>query len=94
MITKEELSKIEYWDKNNQEKLIYYLCNLWRGNKKSYDLKGTNVLYFSLHTRDLDDNNEIIATLKKTNFWFHYWQKSIRGGHHYFKFPLKVKKKF
>jgi hypothetical protein len=31
-----------------------------------------------------DEHEDIIDVLSETAFWQMYWQKSERGGHHYF----------
>lgn len=41
--------------------------------------------YLELHTGGWSGNEDIIRELEGTLFWFLYWEKSERGGHHYFK---------
>jgi len=47
-------------------------------------------IYLELHTGGWSGNEEIIGELKKTFFWFFYWQMSKRGGHYWFEVDLKA----
>lgn len=51
----------------------------------SFRCTGKRVLRIQFHTFGCSGNETIEAALKRTCFWFFCWEKSIRGGHHYFK---------
>ena len=42
-----------------------------------------------LHTAGWSGNEEVIGALKETYFFTLYWEKTHRGGHYYFKIPIK-----
>jgi len=83
--TKKELDYIKNYDLlkiQSFKPLIIFLRSIWwqanwgfKFNK--YDLE--------LHTGGWSGNEEIISVLQNTIFWFLCWEKSIRGGHYYFK---------
>jgi hypothetical protein len=63
------------------EKLVELLQHLWRYD----DYIKVRWPYIQLHTGGWSGNEDIIEQLNGTWFWFHCWQKSIRGGHYWFK---------
>ena len=63
---------------------------------KIYKIKGWNSGKYrtlQLHTEGWSGNESIIEALKNSMLWVMYWQKSIRGGHYYFRIPIKEEEK-
>lgn len=86
--TKKELKRIREWDTiKNPLGLIEFIKELWMySNSDYFALKGKRVIKLELHTGGWSGNEDIIAALRKNEmFFFLYWQKSTRGGHHYFR---------
>ena len=84
-----ELIKIKQFDIPDQTiELIDYIESIWHipdwGIKKR---ECKNCLILELHTGGWSGNESIVNALETTFFWFFYWQKSVRGGHYYFKIP-------
>ncbi len=48
------------------------------------------VVVVELHTLGWSGNEDIVEELRKTWFWYLYWQKSERGGHYRFEIPLEI----
>ena len=46
---------------------------------------GKRVIRYEYHTGGWSGNEDVILALQKTMFWFVFWEKSLRGGHFYFK---------
>lgn len=63
---------------------------LWCYANIGFILKGKRKLRLELHTQGWSGNESIVNALQKTMFWFMFWQKSVRGGHYYFKIDLKL----
>ena len=84
--TKEELETIRNWDlhKDKVEDLLEYIKEIWWCPDWGFILSGKRVLKLELHTGGWLGNEDIIAVLEKTLFFAMYWEKSVRGGHHYF----------
>jgi hypothetical protein len=80
--TNEDLVFIETYDvvKSGPIVLIEYIRNLWPW--QHYFIFKDNKL--ELHTGGWSGAEEIIDSLANNMFWHLYWQKSERGGHHYF----------
>lgn len=70
----------EYGNTNKHKELIDLLFDIW--TYKDYISFTDGKL--ELHTGGYSANEEIITELSQTSFWFFFWQKSERGGHHYF----------
>jgi len=86
--TEPELKYIEKFDitRRSVKELIDYVKSIWGFENWGFKLKGKKVLYLELHTGGWSGNEEILQSLKKNYlFWGMYWEKSIKGGHHYFK---------
>jgi len=64
------------------DKLIEYLKSIWWTPEMGIKEKG-NIL--ELHTLGWSGNELIMNKLVQTMFWKLYWEKSVRGGHYYFK---------
>jgi len=97
--TEEELKRIESWSglfhDQNIDKFLTYLQGLWHWDDY-FKRKGKNVIHLELHTGGWSGNEELIDSLHKAfggMFWYFYWVKSTRGGHYWFRIPLKQKKK-
>lgn len=92
--TERQLKKITDFSilKKRPEELIGHLRALWHWPDWGFYLKGKNVLRLELHTGGWSGNEDIVIALKKNYlFWSMFWQKSTRGGHHYFRIELKRK---
>lgn len=90
--TDESLQKIESWKFTNESKLrglLDFLNDLWHWPDFGFVLKGKNILHLQLHTGGWSGNESIIFALQNTMFWWCFWEKSVRGGHYYFKINLK-----
>jgi hypothetical protein len=80
-MTENDLDLIfEYGNTNKHIELIKLLQNIWHWPDyiKYEDGK------LELHTGGWSENERIITELAQTIFWAFFWQKSERGGHHYF----------
>ena len=54
-------------------------------------ITGKWVIYLELHTGGHSHHETIIGALRRnTFFWCMFWQKSVRGGHHYFKIDTRL----
>jgi len=82
--TDKAIMKIERWDGKNPEAFIEFIREIWHWPDWGFELKGKRVLRLELHTGGWSGNEDIIGALFNSLFWL-YWQKSTRGGHHYFK---------
>lgn len=84
---KESLINIARWDIREQG--IQGLLDLIEDNTKWSDRQikktGKRVIYYEYHTGGWGGNEEVIGVLRNTVFWFFFWEKSLRGGHYYFK---------
>ncbi len=83
------LNKIKQWDILKWDSvlaLLDFIEQEWRYSENYYKLSGKRVLRLELHTAGWSGNEDIIVSLRNTPmFWLFYWQKSVRGGHYYFK---------
>lgn len=86
------LETIAHWEVKSQESikgLIAYVNDLWHFGDWGHKLEGKQVLYWQLHTGGWSGNESIIEALQSNLlFWMMCWQKSTRGGHHWFKIRL------
>lgn len=46
---------------------------------------GKRVIRYEYHTGGWSGNKNVINALKRNIFWFFFWEKSLKGGHYYFK---------
>ena len=54
-------------------------------------ITGKWVIYLELHTGGHSSLEFIINALQRNRFfWFMFWQKSLRGGHYYFKIDTRL----
>ena len=89
-ILKKEMSNFAIGD--NPIPLISLLKDSWWTPKLGFKLLGKWALRLELHTLGWRENEEIINQLMGSEFWFLYWEKSIRGGHHYFRIITEFKR--
>lgn len=92
--TEETLTKIEEWDFKDWLGLIEFIESIWMHKDWGFVKKGKKVVRLELHTAGWSGNESIIHSLQKNfGFWCVCWQKSITGGHYYFKIkPIKPMK--
>ena len=98
--TDEELETIKNWDFNKKSVLDFlafiHSCWHWADGPgwHGYHLTGKNVLRLELHTGGWSGNESIINVMQDNFiFWVMCWEKSIKGGHYYFRISLKAFKK-
>ncbi|GAH59308.1 unnamed protein product [marine sediment metagenome] len=81
------LKAIERWNilkQGIQGLLDLVQQNTWPDEPLS--ITGKRVLYFQYHTLGWSGNEDTIAALRHNILFFpFFWQKSVRGGHYYFK---------
>lgn len=94
--TEQTLKAIKNFDLMKKQDKILELIELIRENWKYADdgyfkLKGKKIKRLELHTAGFSDNEDIINALQKNDLFFMlFWEKSVRGGHYYFKIkPIK-----
>jgi hypothetical protein len=91
--TNKELKIIEDWDftKQSVKNFLDFIKKIWNwANVGFYQLKGKRILRLELHTGGWSGNEDIIVAIQNNElFWLICWQKSVRGGHYYFRIPLK-----
>lgn len=80
----EELEKIENWPFEDVLGLIEYIQGLWWMPEWGFEYKPKSKK-LELHTGGWSGNEDIIRALMHTSLWVLYWEKTIRGGHYYFK---------
>ena len=88
--TEEELKVIEEWTGKDVEAFLAYVETLWHWPDWGFKKKGKKIIYLELHTGGWSGNEDIIGALHKAwgkMFWFCYWEKSVKGGHYYFRIP-------
>lgn len=68
--------------------LVKLICDIWHWEDYAV-LKGKKL---ELHTGGWSGNESIItALMRNKTFWNMCWQKSVTGGHYFFKIP-KIEK--
>jgi len=94
--TDDELDIIRNWDFNKKsiQSFLEYIHQLWHWADgpgwHGYDLTGKKVLKLGLSTGGWSGNESIIEALQDNFiFWTSYWENSHRGGHYYFRIPMK-----
>ncbi len=81
--TDNTLKAISNWPfKDDLPGLIEFLRAAWMYPERF--VEGLQSL--ELHTGGWSGNEDIIRALQENVFWHLYWQRSERGGHHYFEF--------
>ena len=90
--TEDELKKLKEWDAFHDPKgLIDFIRDIWWMPDWGFILTGKRALRLQLHTGGWSGNEDIMNVLAENfSFWF-YFEKHLRGGHYYFKIPLKKK---
>lgn len=97
----QSLKRITEWDLSTQD--IYGLLDLIQDNTnwadRQIEISGKRVIRFVYHTGGWSGNEDVINSLRCNHFfWSLFWEKSIRGGHYYFKiehpkwYPLGIYK--
>jgi len=81
------LKAIKKWDifKKGLSGLLDLIRENTRWADRQIHITGKKVIRFEYHTGGWSGNEDVIDALTMNFFWFLYWQKSIRGGHYYFK---------
>jgi hypothetical protein len=91
--TEEELTKIKTWDfpKNGSiQDFIEFIQKSWYYEDR-FVLKGKNILRLYLSTGGWSGNESVIGAMRENwTFWMMTWQKSVRGGHYWFKIDIKL----
>lgn len=82
-----DLERIKNWKltcANDYRELAEFVCSLW-----AYpNFASLNGPLLRLHTGGWSGNEDIISTLEAHPiFYMVCWQKSERGGHHFFELP-------
>jgi len=81
------LKKIAKWDIFTQG--VDGLLDLIEENTNWADRQihrtGKRVIRYEYHTGGWSGNEEVIDALQQNFFWFLFWEKSLRGGHYYFR---------
>lgn len=72
------------WE-TNPKSFLDYIEGSWWDADIGFKTRGKKIITLELHTLGWSGNEEIIRALQKNDFWWMYWQKSIRGGHYWFK---------
>jgi len=93
------LKQISEWDifKQGIDGLLDLIEENTNWSDRQIYKTGKRVIRYEYHTGGWSGNEDVISSLKKTTFWFIFWQKSTRGGHYYFKiehptwYPMKEK---
>lgn len=88
--TDEAIQQIENWAASDPAGLIEFVREIWWMPDWGFELKGKRVLRLELHTGGWSGNESIINALNKTIFWMMCWEKTIRGGHYYFRVQLNL----
>ena len=88
----ESLQKITDWDFTEQG--ISGLLDLIKENTNWADrqihISGKRVIRFEYHTGGWSGNEDVISALQNSLFWHFFWEKSVRGGHYYFRIKLSA----
>jgi hypothetical protein len=83
------LREIRKWDAlKDPVGLVYFVQSEWHW-PELFRVKGKRILRIEAHTGGWSGNEEIISELHSNFFWSLYWQKSTRGGHHFFRVPVR-----
>ena len=84
--TEEELEKIRKWDVvKDPMGLIAFIKGLWK-YPDYFVVKGKRVIKLELSTGGWSGNEDIIGALRENEMFFLlWWQKSIMGGHYFFR---------
>jgi hypothetical protein len=85
--SEETLKKIEDWNmtKDNPFELTNFIIEVWNESYGVAELTGKKVKILKLWTGGWSGNEDIIDAIHKSDFWYLYWQQSIRGGFYVFK---------
>ena len=91
--TKGELNIVRDWDfgKRSVEEFLQFIELNWNyADIGYYELSGKKVLRLRLSTGGWSGNESMINAIQDNfTFWMICWEKSVRGGHYYFRICLK-----
>lgn len=86
--TEEELEKIRRWDYKDAFGLMEFIRPYWEQHGW-WKQTGKKVINLQMSTGGWSGNESIIGALDEVQngnmFFFLWWQKSVRGGHYWFK---------
>jgi len=92
--TAKELETIKNWDftKQSLDDFLCFVESIWKyADIGFFKLTGTRVLKLELHTGGWSGNEDTISIIQDNDiFWMMCWEKSLRGGHYYFKIRRKL----
>jgi len=95
--SQKDLKYIKNYDlvKNGIVGLVDFICDNWHYGDWGYKKRLTSkTLWLQLHTGGWSGNESIIGAMMENRvFWMFGWQKSLRGGHYWFKWNLPKKEK-
>jgi hypothetical protein len=73
------------------EKYIDFIEGIWKYSESMFHFREYHGdIIIEMHSGGWSGNEEIIGALQRTFFWFLFWEKSTRGGHHYFKICTRI----
>lgn len=85
------LKEIKEWDfpKQGVEGLLNLIEENTNWADRQIERSGKRVIRYVYHTGGWSGNEDVIDALRhNVMFWSMFWEKSIRGGHYYFKIKL------
>ena len=83
--TKKELKRIKDWPVvMDIEGFLKFIEDLWHYPDR-FVLTGKRIKKLYLSTGGWSGNESIIRAMQENIFWMIAWQKSVRGGHHWFR---------
>tara|TARA_R100000501_G_C2588850_1_gene89578 strand:+ start:506 stop:850 length:345 start_codon:yes stop_codon:yes gene_type:complete len=91
--TEGSLKAIRAWDvtEGSTRELVEYVRSLWRWPDYGFKLHDKQVKRLRLSTGGWSGNEEVVAALRSNYvFWGTAWEKSVRGGHHWFQIPKLI----
>ena len=84
------IQEIKEYDvvKEGSESMLKLIERHWCSDYGTIKIKNRNL---ELHTGGYSDNEDVINSLHANYFfWALCWEKSVRGGHYYFKFAKVI----
>lgn len=86
--TKKELQRIKKWPIiMDLDGFLRFIENLWEYPDR-FVLTGKKVKRLYLSTGGWSGNESIISAMKENLFWVIAWEKSVRGGHYWFRWKV------
>ena len=69
--------------------LVEWIGNQWNNTYGIWKVyKYGNHIKLEIHTGGWSQNEELISEFERVKFIGMFWQKSEKGGHYYYSFPL------